>query len=174
MNWQFHHFDTLTTRALYDVMKLRVDVFVVEQQCAYAELDELDVAPDTLHLLGYHGNTLVAYARAMPPSMPEQASADCHLSGVVKIGRVVVARPQRGTGVAKTLMLTMMNRLGTQYPACSLFLAAQYAIRSFYADLGFCCVSETYLEDGIEHINMQRSSLSAGESTASTNQFLPK
>lgn len=182
MNWQFHTFDTLDTRALFDLMKLRVDVFVVEQQCAYPELDSHDVDPHTLHLLGYQGSTLAAYARAMPPVSSTLTSprtsgdtpAKNSPSGVVKIGRVVVAPSHRGSGVAQTLMDTMISRLSSLYPTCPQCLAAQYAIRRFYQDLGFQSISDTYLEDGIEHIDMQRAPSIAADSTTSTNQSQPE
>jgi len=151
MNWQFHTFNTLSTRDLFDFMKLRVDVFVVEQACAYPELDNHDISESTLHLLGYDATRLVAYARAITATHhPGDTEA-------VKIGRVVVASSHRGTGVAQALMTTMLNKLNVEYPTCSPYLAAQYAIMDFYQAFGFTPISEVYQEDGIPHIDMHRS-----------------
>lgn len=156
MNFAFHKFATLDPATLFAFLKLRVDVFVVEQNCAYPELDEHDTAPDTLHLLCYIDKQLAAYARAMPSAAHDENIAKVQKKPVVKIGRVVVAKNYRGTGVAKTLMTTLLNRLTTDYPDQQQILAAQDAVAYFYAELGFKRISEIYLEDGIPHVDMLR------------------
>ncbi|MFK8074989.1 MAG: GNAT family N-acetyltransferase [Granulosicoccus sp.] len=151
VNWEFHRFQTLNTDQLFQVMRLRTDVFVVEQQCAYPELDSHDNHPDTIHLLG-STHELVAYARAMPSSETTDAGA----KSVVRIGRVVVAKPHRGTGLANLLMQQMMSKLESDFPQSEQVLSAQEPIIDFYRDLGFVAESDVYLEDGIPHIDMRR------------------
>lgn len=155
VKWVFHTFDSLDTATLFNCLKLRVDVFVVEQACAYPELDNHDTAPDTLHLLGFAGTELAAYARAMP-GKAHHTSGDDTDGKSVTIGRVVVAPAHRGTGVAQSLMRTLINRLDTDYPHHHQRLAAQEAVACFYDQLGFSRVSEVYLEDGIAHVDMVR------------------
>jgi len=155
MTCVFHTFDSLDSGTLFACMKLRVDVFVVEQACAYPELDDHDTALTTLHLTGYQGTQLVAYARAVPiEELPDPVSKV--LTKAVKIGRVVVAASHRGTGVAQALMETMLHRLDRDFPERLQTLAAQDAVASFYADFGFRRVSEIYLETGIMHVDMIR------------------
>lgn len=160
VTWKFHDFRSLDTAMLFALMKLRVDVFVVEQACAYPELDEADTAPETLHLLGYVGDQLVAYARAMPGSAhppghdPVTVESGCSAARPIRIGRVVVARPYRGKGLATILMQQLMSRLQMQFPNRNHCLAAQVSVQTFYAALGFIPVSDVYLEDGIAHVDM--------------------
>jgi ElaA protein len=157
MNWEFHTFQTLDTRRLFELMKLRTNVFVVEQQCAYPELDTFDDLPNTIHLLGFDQNTLTAYARAMPIA----TTNDTRTIAAVKIGRVVVIKSHRGTGLADQLMKRLMNQLDETYPGKDQTLSAQEPIVTFYEALGFISESDMYLEDGIPHIDMRRSSMPA-------------
>ncbi len=164
MDWQVRRFDTLDTRSLFALMKLRVDVFVVEQNCAYPELDEHDTDPDTLHLLGLSDNTLAAYARAMPGLAPTKAASDALArlptapadSRMVRIGRVVVAPAFRGKALGQSLMQRMISHLDRNHPEQLQFLGAQVPVRDLYESLGFMPVSDSYLEDGIPHIDMLR------------------
>jgi ElaA protein len=154
MNWELHTFQTLDTRRLFEFMKLRTDVFVVEQQCAYPELDSFDNRDDTVHLLGFDQETLAAYARAMPMTDTD----DKRNISAVKIGRVVVIKSHRGTGLAEQLMKRLMSQLDKTYPGKDHVLSAQVPIVSLYEALGFKTESAPYLEDGIPHIDMRRSS----------------
>jgi len=152
MNWEFHHFDTLSAPALYSLMRLRVDVFVVEQNCAYPELDDDDTQHDTLHLLGEENDVVTAYARAMPRQQTNL------LEAYVKIGRVVVAKQHRGTGIAQTMMRQLIARLDLSHPGQDQVLSAQVPVVAFYEYFGFVTESKAYLEDGILHIDMRRKS----------------
>ena len=163
-----HDFRSLDTRALFALMKLRVDVFVVEQNCAYAELDHHDIAENTLHLLGYLEDDLVAYARAMPENESSEPSGreafpatDSESRKRVRIGRVVVARANRGHGIANALMRQLIREVERRYPRCKQQLAAQQDVLGFYVSLGFEPVSAVYLEDGIPHVDMLRTPASA-------------
>lgn len=143
--WHVHRFDALSNRQIYEMMKLRVDVFVVEQACIYPEVDEKDILPNTLHLLGYRKDVLVAYARIIAP-VDENAS--------VTIGRVVTHSAYRGRGIARELMDRAMKASLSAWPTAAIGLSAQTQVRGFYESLGFNTVSEEYVEDGIPHIDM--------------------
>jgi ElaA protein len=157
MNWEFHTFQTLDTHRLFAMMKLRTDVFVVEQQCAYPELDAYDNLINTIHLLGFDNHTLTAYARAMPIA----TSSDSDTIAAVKIGRVVVIKSHRGAGLADQLMKLLMKQLDESYPGKDQVLSAQAPIVTFYERLGFSTESDVYLEDGIPHVDMRRNSTAA-------------
>lgn len=165
MEWHFRRFAELDAASLFALMKLRVDVFVVEQNCAYPELDEHDNAADTLHLLGLVDGRLAAYARAMPGStlpVTEHATCDAALPAgagdehIVRIGRVVVDAGFRAEGLGRVLMQQMISHLERHHPDQNQFLAAQIVVQTFYESLGFRPVSTPYLEDGIPHIDMLR------------------
>lgn len=155
-NWQFHRFETLDTHALFELIKLRVDVFVVEQACAYPELDEHDKAYNTLHLLGYENDAVIAYARAMPPASQHSSVTGTDDEPSVRIGRVVVAKDRRGCGIAQSLMQQLIEQIQSIYPELDQVLAAQTSVQAFYAVLGFIPISDVYMEDGIAHIDMRR------------------
>ncbi len=140
-----HLLDALAPRALHDALALRQRVFVVEQDCLYLDIDGHDV--EALHVLGHQEDTLVAYARVLSPG----ARFD-----VASIGRVVVAPPARGRGVARALMRAAIAAAEARHGP-QLALAAQAHLEEFYASLGFVRVGDTYIEDGIPHIDMQRS-----------------
>ena len=146
MKWSNLYFSQLSVDQLYDVMKLRVDVFVVEQNCAYAELDEKDRHKQTRHLIAYndHGEVM-AYARILAPgiSYPD-----------VSIGRVIVAQHARGLGVAHTLMRKAIQVSSQYWPSQNIQIGAQEHLQAFYQQQGFAPVSEVYLEDGIAHLDM--------------------
>ncbi len=167
MYWQFHTFSSLSTNALFTLLKLRVDVFVVEQACAYPELDHFDTQNNTLHVLGYQQDQLVAYARAIPACYPEFAA-------VVRIGRVVVAEKHRGKAIGSTLMQQVINRLDSDYPGHDQALAAQVAVQDFYASHGFTAESAQYLEDGIAHIDMRRAASVCNATPSATTRCQPK
>lgn len=147
VQWQNIKFNQLDANMLYDILKLRVDVFVVEQSCAYPELDEKDRHAETQHLIGLSpGGKLLAYARILAPglSYPEAS-----------IGRVVVSVAGRGQGLATLLMQRAIEAALTTWPDAGLQIGAQDYLSHFYQQLGFNACSAVYLEDGIAHINMR-------------------
>ncbi len=172
LRWEFHDFGSLDTAALFALMKLRVDVFVVEQACAYPELDNADTAQETIHLLGFAGDELAAYARAMPASTHSSELGSTTSEGErmaplpIRIGRVVVAQPYRGKGLASILMQQLMSQLHVRFPGRNHCLAAQASVQAFYAALGFEPVSDIYLEDGIAHVDMMRLNACLGSAPA--------
>lgn len=152
IRWLSRSFDDLSTRELYQLMKLRVDVFVVEQRCVYAELDDMDTQPSTLHLLGTTDEQIIAYARLIGPGArwPDGRSAG------IRIGRVVIKEAYRGQGIARLMMQQLLEYAGECWPGQPVALSAQSAVTAFYHSLGFRSVSKEYLEDGIPHIDMRR------------------
>ncbi|OAX87253.1 drug:proton antiporter [Xanthomonas nasturtii] len=148
LHWQQLRFAQLSTTQLYALLRLRTDVFVVEQHCAYPELDGKDIDPGVLHVLGSSDTAeLAAYLRVLPPglSYPEPS-----------IGRVVIAAAYRGTGLAHTLLREGIRMLHAHWPASAIQLGAQAHLQSFYAAHGFAPASAPYLEDGIPHLDMLR------------------
>lgn len=146
INWQVKQFQQLTVDELYDALKLRVDVFVVEQTCYYPELDNADRHPQTRHLLGFEGDTLVAYLRILPPgvSYPEHVS----------IGRVATLESYRGKGIGHPLMKQALSVCETAWPSIDIKISAQEHLEKYYIKHGFNRVSDMYLEDNIPHIAM--------------------
>jgi ElaA protein len=146
LNWEVKTFHQLAGSQLFDVLQLRVNVFVVEQQCAYPELDEKDRYAETRHLIGCHERgQLIAYARILPPglSFPE-----------VGIGRLVVKKEARRQGFGHELLRTALENIHYVWPGRAVRLAAQEYLQGFYEHHGFARMSNRYLEDGIPHIDM--------------------
>ncbi|WP_447965875.1 GNAT family N-acetyltransferase [Nitrospira sp. Ecomares 2.1] len=146
MQWNSTFFKDLTVQQLYDVLQLRVDVFVVEQKCAYRDLDEYDRHPETRHLSGREeGEQLIAYARILPPSLryPE-----------VNLGRVVVKADFRRQGIGHQLLQAALQEISGCWPKTPIRISAQEYLQAFYSKYGFFRVSEVYLEDGIPHVEM--------------------
>lgn len=146
LQWKWCSFDDLNTRELYQLLKLRQDVFILEQQCLYPELDNEDFYH--WHLLGYDKETLASYLRLIPP--------DFHPSGCVAIGRVVTAEDYRGQRLGYQLIERALEFCKKEYPDSVVFLSAQEHLQPFYRSFGFSAVSQVYLEDGIPHIDMKK------------------
>ena len=148
--WEVKTFQQLQSTQLFDFLQLRVDVFVVEQQCAYPELDKYDRHPETRHLSGRNdGGRLLAYARLLPPGLryPE-----------VNLGRFVVEKDSRKQGVGHQLLKTALQEISLCWPQTSIKISAQDYLQNFYSQYGFIRVSEVYLEDGIPHVEMVKES----------------
>ncbi|MCK8059715.1 MULTISPECIES: GNAT family N-acetyltransferase [unclassified Fusibacter] len=145
MHYKIKGFNQLTTKELYDILKLRQDVFILEQACLYPDIDGKDQA--SYHVLGYMQKDLVAYARILPPglSYPETS-----------IGRVVTAASQRGKGLGLGLMTACIDYIDSELKESSIRISAQAYLMEFYQSLGFKQVSQEYLEDDIPHMEMLR------------------
>ena len=129
---------------LYAMLKLRVDVFVVEQHCPYPELDGNDI--DCLHLRLFDGKELMACARLWRPT-PEHHP---------RIGRVAVSPIHRGKRLGDALMREAIAEVEKMYPGEPIEISAQSHLQKFYGSLGFEVISEEYLEDDIPHVDMLR------------------
>ncbi|MBL7951166.1 MAG: GNAT family N-acetyltransferase [Flavobacteriales bacterium] len=142
--WTIRSFEDLTVQQLHDLLRLRVDVFVVEQHCPYPELDGAD--HDATHLLLHDASGLVAYARVLPPGT----------DGLPHIGRVVVRMDRRGQGIASALMQQALTVVEARHGTKRSALAAQAHLERFYAQHGFRRTGADYLLDGIPHVDMRR------------------
>ena len=147
ITWQLSTFDDLTTAHLYAILRLRQQVFVVEQQCIYQDCDGLDQKAH--HLLAWDCNgeqsEVVAYLRILSPRDGSDLPA---------IGRVVTHPEMRGKGLGKELMSRCLRCIDKLYPQSAITLSAQQYLTSFYESFGFHIASEGYEEDGIPHIRM--------------------
>jgi ElaA protein len=144
--WQVKHFAELTVDELYDLLRLRSEVFVVEQNCVFLDMDDKDQYCH--HVLGWWGYDLVAYTRLVPKgvSYPEYDS----------IGRVVTSAMVRGEGVGKLLMEESIRQLQNLWGNVPIKIGAQLYLKKFYESLGFEQCGPVYDEDGIDHIPMVR------------------
>ncbi len=145
MQWLCLSFSQLSTQQLYQLIKLRIDIFVVEQNCPYPELDDKDHQIGVKHLLGYQEGKLVAYARLLPPgiSYPE-----------VSIGRIVTNQAYRQQGLGKQLINSALQHCEQLWPKQNIQIGAQLYLLNFYQSFAFKQISKEYLEDGIPHIDM--------------------
>ena len=133
-------FSALDATTAYAVWRLRQDVFVVEQQCPYPDLDGRDVDPGTRHVVLREDGTVVGYARVL------DAGSEW------RIGRVVLAPAARGRGLADVVMSTALQVC----PDRDVVLDAQAPLVDWYTSLGFTVDGEEFLEDGIPHVPMRR------------------
>lgn len=147
ITWDIHTFEELTTSTLYLILKLRQEVFVVEQNCAYLDCDDRDQS--AYHLLGVtptKGQTeLAAYLRIIPPTSQ---------SGCPHIGRVLCQQTLRGTSIGKQLMQEGIHHCRQLFPEKPIHISAQQYLIKFYTELGFQISTAPYDEDGIPHIGM--------------------
>ena len=146
ITWQLLTFEQLTTHQLYQVLKLRVDVFIVEQACPYPELDGKDCIYGVHHLLGYKNDELIAYSRLLPKNISYPN---------VSIGRVATANSHRGGGLGHKLVEQALIECEKLWPTEDIEIGAQAHLESFYRQHGFIPTSSPYLEDGIAHIDMK-------------------
>lgn len=144
-DWQISTWQELGRDEVYAILRCRVDVFVVEQQCAYGELDGKDRA--ALHLAGRDkSGDIVAYARILPPLPGFPGPA---------IGRILVARHARGNKLGKELVRKAIEVCRQKFGRQPIFISAQLPLKNYYASLGFVPQGKPYNEDGIRHIRMQ-------------------
>nr|WP_298923489.1 GNAT family N-acetyltransferase [uncultured Allomuricauda sp.] len=136
-------FEELSNTELYQLMRLRSEVFVVEQDCIYQDLDNKD--QKALHVLGVKNQNVVAYTRVFMPGDYFKNTS---------IGRVVVEKEERKFGYGKVIMEASLEEIKKRFPESSIELSAQTYLIKFYNDLGFKTSGEEYLEDGIPHIRM--------------------
>jgi len=146
IQWNVQTFQELTLDQLFDVLKLRMDVFVVEQHCAYPELEEYDRYPETRHLSGRNASgQLLAYARILSPGLRYSE---------VNLGRFVVSADSRRQGIGHQLLQTALHGISRCWPGHAIKISAQDYLLAFYEQYGFIRMSEVYLEDGIPHVDM--------------------
>ena len=135
-------YNELSKDQFFDILKLRIEIFVVEQSCYYQELDDED--KEAFHVSIYNNGIIVAVGRIIPDLNNRE----------IKIGRIAVKMNQRKKGFASSMMEDMLNFISKKYGDFSVLLSAQTYLIKFYQSYGFNEIGDTYLEDGIEHINM--------------------
>ena len=148
IDWEIKTFKALGSDELYELLKLRIDVFIVEQNCPYPEIDNKDRHPEALHIIGRNTDKeIVAYLRILPPGLSFKQ---------VSIGRVVVEKKSRGKGICDIMIKKALDRAGHIWPNERIKIGAQVYLKEFYESNGFKTASKSYLEDGIPHIDMIR------------------
>ncbi|RQW21820.1 GNAT family N-acetyltransferase [Bacillus sp. C1-1] len=144
MRWKQKSFQQLTTTELYAIIQARMDVFVVEQQSMYQDLDGIDLHATHLFLSDEDGS-VQAYARFISSGI---------LYREASIGRILTRKESRGKGLSHLLMQQAMTFLLEEQKETAIRLQAEYYIRALYEQYGFIQVSEIFIEDGIEHVYM--------------------
>ena len=145
INWAVKKFDELSLHELYAILRLRSEVFVVEQNCVFQDMDNKDQS--SYHLMGWQNNILIAYTRLIPPGISYEFSS---------IGRVVTSSSARGTGIGKLLMEKSIEEVENLFGKTPIKIGAQLYLREFYTSFGFRQTGDIYVEDGIDHIEMIR------------------
>lgn len=145
MEWSLKKFHELTLDELYSILELRSNVFIVEQNCIYNDIDGKDQL--AWHLAGTEEGNLIAYTRILPPGVVYDDPA---------IGRVVTSASKRSSGLGKELMNQSIEHCENLFGNTSITLSAQVYLKKFYESLGFMAVGDEYPEDGIPHIEMTR------------------
>ena len=142
-HWICKLFDELTVDELYAILRLRSEVFVVEQNCVFLDMDNKDQRCH--HLMGWKGDLLVGYSRIMRAGISYAESS---------IGRIVTSPAARGQGAGRELLTKSIDTLYTLHGKQPVRIGAQLYLKSFYESFGFVQKGEIYLEDGIKHIEM--------------------
>lgn len=146
LQWRFVPFSELSVPELYEMLQLRSEVFVVEQACAFQDMDGAD--QHSMHLLGKSkAGQLQAYARCLPPGLKFKEAS---------IGRVLTCEDLRGQGAGQVLMKQAIAQLHQHWGLQAIRIGAQSRLKAFYEQLGFVPVGQPYIEDGIPHIEMLR------------------
>ena len=143
MVWTEKQFNDLTPAELYAILQLRSEVFVVEQNCAFLDMDGKD--QPSSHLMGWQQDRLIAYTRIVPAGISYREFS---------IGRIVSSPSVRGQGIGRELVLHSIDTLYKLHGKQVIRIGAQYHLKKFYGSFGFQTASEPYLEDGIQHIEM--------------------
>ena len=143
MKISFKHYSELSVDELYDILKLRSEIFVVEQNCVYNDMDDLDKL--AVHLQIKNGFELIGYARLLKPGTRFSDYS---------IGRLVVKESERGNGIGIFAMEEAKKYMIEHWNSKIIKVSAQQYLQRFYEDLGFQVVTDVYLEDGIPHVGM--------------------
>jgi ElaA protein len=145
MIWTLKQFDELTAKELYLILQLRNEVFIVEQNCPYQDLDNKDLY--AFHLMGMKEDKLLAYSRLLAPGISYSESS---------IGRVVSSPAARKSGMGKKLMKESIVQIKNLFQTDTIRIGAQLYLKNFYDSFGFIQEGDIYLEDNIPHIIMLR------------------
>jgi ElaA protein len=143
VEFQWCRLGELSAEQLYAVLAARVQVFVVEQNCAYQDLDGLDA--DAEHLIAWSGKEVAGYLRVLAPGTRFDDPS---------IGRIITAKRFRSSGLGRVLVAQGIERTRLRYPGRAVRISAQVYLQKFYGEFGFVNASEPYLEDNIPHVEM--------------------
>jgi len=146
-DWRWKHFGELTSLEIYRVLAARSDVFVVEQDCVYGDVDGLDI--HAWHLMAFKGDALACYLRVLLPD-PKGDDTD------IRIGRVLTTREFRGIGLGQKMVERALVHIAGQWPLQPIRLHAQAHLQRFYGAFGFEPISDVHVEDDIPHIWMRK------------------
>lgn len=146
LKFKWSRLEAFTALELYEIIKAREAVFVVEQNCPYQETDELDL--HAWHLTALVNGEFAAYARVVDPGLKNSQPS---------IGRVMTLKKFRGQKIGRALMEEAIKFAEQKYPGKGIKISAQVYLQKFYASLGFNVFGESYDEDGIPHIDMIKS-----------------
>jgi ElaA protein len=145
ITWTVKKFEHLSPGELYAILRLRSEVFVVEQTCVFQDMDNKD--QPSYHLMGWENEKLLAYARLVPPGISYEQSS---------IGRIVTSPVSRGNGNGKSLVEKSIDEMENLFGKAPIRIGAQLYLKKFYHSFGFEQSSDVYDEDGIDHIEMIR------------------
>ena len=143
MKWKIKKFSELNVEEVYEILKLRNEVFVVEQQCIYQDCDGKDER--SYHLFGKDNGKIVAYLRILEKGISYNE---------ISIGRVLTNQENRGKGLAKQMMVKAIEFIENNLNERIIRISAQEYLLNFYSSLRFVKVSDVYLEDDIPHVEM--------------------
>ncbi len=143
IEWKLAAFDALSVAELYALLQLRTEVFAVEQNCAFQDMDGADA--QATHLMGQQGGQLLAYARCFPAGIKFTEAS---------IGRVVTRSQVRRTGLGHLLMQRAVASVCSLWGSQPIRIGAQARLKDFYSQHGFVDVGKPYIEDGIDHLEM--------------------
>jgi ElaA protein len=147
MNWSCKYFEELTLNELYEIGRLRQEVFIVEQNCPYVDFDGRD--PFCYHLMCFdENNRLIAYSRIVPKGISYE--------NYISIGRVITSGTVRNSGIGRLLMLESIEACERLFGKVDIKISAQTYLLNFYSSLAFVSTGKEYLEDDIPHTEMIR------------------
>ncbi len=144
MKVEVKRFKELTLEELYEILRLRSEVFVVEQECIYNDIDGKDI--DSLHVMIKDNGRIEAYLRVIKPGISYDESS---------LGRVLVAKDARGKGLARRIVREGIDCITKGWNERKITIGAQEYLKEFYGSFGFKAVSDVYMEDGIPHLDMR-------------------
>lgn len=146
LNWLVKPLEDIPPLELYSLLKLRADVFIIEQDCIYQDMDDKDL--HALHVIGAKENEVIAYTRIFDKG---------EYFNIASLGRVVVKESQRKFKYGHELIRESIKAIETNYGVQPIKISAQQYLIKFYETHGFKVVGDGYLEDGIPHVEMLRS-----------------